>query len=104
LSSEGVKIVQKAGFSGPSVMMPRQIVANQLRNAVQTDTCGLLHACFIVFVVVIVDGDLNHVLEHEINQIFVVLPNMSLAWLLLLLASDFDFCERGPELDSLQTH
>jgi hypothetical protein len=80
------------------------IVANQLRNAVQTDTCGLLHACFIVFVVVIVDGDLNHVLEHEINQIFVVLPNMSLAWLLLLLASDFDFCERGPELDSLQTH
>lgn len=68
----------------------------------QADASTLLNTCLIVIFLVIFDGDLNHVLEHQPDQVEAATTDVALGGLLLFLSVDLFLSESSPELDPLK--
>lgn len=79
-------------------------VSNQLADSVEADARALLHSSLIVFFIVILNSDFNNICEHELDQVVRVAANVIFGCLFLGFFLDFDFCQSGPELDSLQAN
>lgn len=62
----------------------------------------MLHSRLLIILVVILNCDLDHVLEHQSNQVDAAVANVAFSGLLFLLSVDFLLCKRNPEFDTLQ--